>query len=466
MLSRCTKSIISIMQVGLVPHALWTTLFMSTFSVTSLMLVYMFDNDVLLCFRQARAASGIKGLFHRNPKQASLDSHAAAQHSRKHPFGAHLLRRTASAPTKGQPKIKKGFPEIAIDTKDYSSEGASEERESEDKASAAISHQPTSPLHRNGDSLVSHKAKDPWDHPDTNGAFHPEEGKGKSPFFAQRRPMSEPLKRASRLRFHEPLDTKPGVFARVALNSSGRVGMSSNCITCVMGSKESPEAERKTPVKEKQGSKPKRGHGRRPERNNQNVRQAQSVAKPLPLAGQTGSQESPPRPRSVEAQFQCSPQALLRPIPFPKSKARQTLGAQHIRPQPQSSLRNARSCSVPRRRSPNVVTPAPSLTADCRSSLPWQQAMPPNYGTIGTKLTNSTVNEVLLLSDSSSCDTFGSQSSLESPPMLPPSSVLDSRKRAVGTLQREMNALFAQKMEELRLKSPMFFAGKICVKQY
>uniref|UniRef100_A0A7N6FBD7 Phosphoinositide phospholipase C n=1 Tax=Anabas testudineus TaxID=64144 RepID=A0A7N6FBD7_ANATE len=116
---------------------------------------------------------GIKGLFHRNPKQASLDSHAAAQHSRKHPFGAHLLRRTASAPTKGQPKNKKGFPEIAIDTKDYSSEGASEERESEDrdKASAATSHQSTPPQHRNGDSLG------PWDRPDTNGAFHPEEGK-------------------------------------------------------------------------------------------------------------------------------------------------------------------------------------------------------------------------------------------------------------------------------------------------
>uniref|UniRef100_A0A671Y063 Phosphoinositide phospholipase C n=1 Tax=Sparus aurata TaxID=8175 RepID=A0A671Y063_SPAAU len=144
---------------------------------------------------------GIKGLFHRNPKQASLDSHAAVQHSRKHPFGAHLLRRTASAPTKGQPKIKKGFPEIAIDTKDYSSEGASEEPDSEDKASAATSQKPKSPLHHNGDSLASHQTKGPWDHPDTNGAFHPEKGKGKSPLFAQRRPMSEPLKRASRSQF-------------------------------------------------------------------------------------------------------------------------------------------------------------------------------------------------------------------------------------------------------------------------
>ncbi|XP_029291830.1 1-phosphatidylinositol 4,5-bisphosphate phosphodiesterase eta-2-like [Cottoperca gobio] len=134
---------------------------------------------LLFCFCQARAVSGIKGLFHRNPKQASLDSHAAAQHGRKHPFGAHLLRRTASAPTKGQPKFKKGFPEIAIDNKDYSSEGASEERESEDreKASAAASHQPTPPQIRNREPLASHQAKGPWERPDTNGAFHHEEGK-------------------------------------------------------------------------------------------------------------------------------------------------------------------------------------------------------------------------------------------------------------------------------------------------
>ncbi|XP_031166955.2 1-phosphatidylinositol 4,5-bisphosphate phosphodiesterase eta-2a isoform X1 [Sander lucioperca] len=137
--------------------------------------VHVAVNDIT---GKARAASGIKGLFHRNPKQSSLDSHAAAQRSRKHPFGAHLLRRTASAPTKGQPKIK-GFPENAIDTKDYSSEGASEERESEDrdKASAATSHQPTPPQNRNSESLASHQAKGPWERPDTNGAIHPEEGK-------------------------------------------------------------------------------------------------------------------------------------------------------------------------------------------------------------------------------------------------------------------------------------------------
>ncbi|XP_068162408.1 1-phosphatidylinositol 4,5-bisphosphate phosphodiesterase eta-2-like [Antennarius striatus] len=136
--------------------------------------VHVAVNDIT---SKAKAASGIKGLFHRNPKQASLDSHAAAQRSRKHPFGAHLLRRTASAPTKGQPKFKKGFPETGIDTKDCSSEGASEERDSEGKGSGLSSYHPTTPLLHNRNSLVSQQVKNSLDHPDTNGTYHPEEGK-------------------------------------------------------------------------------------------------------------------------------------------------------------------------------------------------------------------------------------------------------------------------------------------------
>lgn len=419
---------------------------------------------------QAKAAGGIKGLFHRNPKQSSLDSHAAVHHSRKHPFGAHLLRRTASAPTRGQPKPKKGFPEIAIDTKDYSSEGASEERESEDrdKASAAASYHFTPSQHRNGDSLASHQAKGPWDRP-PNGAFHSEDGKGKSSSFDRRRPMSEPLKRASRLCFHDPLDAKPGVFARVALSSTGRVGMSSNCINCVIGSKESPESERKSRVTETRDAAFKQAGEDGPRRRGRPS--AEKRARPEPAAEpphrdtQPDLHEAQAKPTScVEAQFQYSPQAVLGPIPFPRSKARQTLGPQHLRPRPETSRRSLRSCSVPRRRSPNAITPAPCVSPDCRTNLCWQQATPPNYGAVcGSSLPpppDPTLSGALLLSDSSSCDSFGSLSSPESPPALPPRSALDGRRRAVGTLQREMNALFVQKMEELHHKSPMFFAGK------
>uniref|UniRef100_A0A8C5EMT6 Phosphoinositide phospholipase C n=1 Tax=Gouania willdenowi TaxID=441366 RepID=A0A8C5EMT6_GOUWI len=264
--------------------------------------VHVAVNDVS---GKVHASSGIKGLFHRNPKQSSLDSHAAVHHSRKHPFGAHLLRRTASAPTKAPTKAlaktNKGFPESVTVTKDYSSEGASEGRRPEDL----------------------------------------------------NKPPAAPLKRASRLRSQDPVELKPGVFARVAFNSSGIVGVSSNCITCMIGLNDSPEAERK--VK------------------------------------------------------------------------------------------------------------APSPAPDCRTNLCWQQLPPFNYGSASGPLlmlsTNGEGKEGMLLSDSSSSGSFCSLSSSESPPMLPPRSVLNSRKRAVGTLQREMNALFAQKMEELRHKSPMFFSS-------
>ncbi|KAJ8257694.1 hypothetical protein GJAV_G00188690 [Gymnothorax javanicus] len=111
---------------------------------------------------KVRPVSGIKGLFHRNPKQASLDSHAAALLGRKSTFGAHLLRRTASAPTKGQPKVKKGFPEISIDTKDYSSEGPSEDRDSEDTSRPRFDSEgeKASPHRRDGTNGELHPAGD------------------------------------------------------------------------------------------------------------------------------------------------------------------------------------------------------------------------------------------------------------------------------------------------------------------
>ncbi|OCT70564.1 hypothetical protein XELAEV_18037488mg [Xenopus laevis] len=93
---------------------------------------------------KVKQAAGLKGLFLRNPKQASLDSHAAGQLHQKHSISSHILRRTASAPTKGQQKNKKGFPEIAIDSKDNSSEGPSEDRETDDSSLPRFEQDPES----------------------------------------------------------------------------------------------------------------------------------------------------------------------------------------------------------------------------------------------------------------------------------------------------------------------------------
>ncbi|NXP44268.1 PLCH2 phosphodiesterase, partial [Heliornis fulica] len=101
--------------------------------------VHVAINDIC---GKAKQALGLKGLFLRNPKQASLDSHAAGQLHRKHSFSSHILRRTASAPTKSQKKNKKGFPEIAFDTKDNSSEGAAEDHEVEAASQPRFEQEP------------------------------------------------------------------------------------------------------------------------------------------------------------------------------------------------------------------------------------------------------------------------------------------------------------------------------------
>ncbi|KAM9630714.1 1-phosphatidylinositol 4,5-bisphosphate phosphodiesterase eta-2 isoform 1-T1 [Morphnus guianensis] len=119
--------------------------------------VHVAVNDIC---GKAKQTLGLKGLFLRNPKQASLDSHAAGQLHRKHSFSSHILRRTASAPTKSQKKNKKGFPEIAFDTKDNSSEGAGEDREVEGASQPRFEQEPESaslsPAPRDGASGEVH----------------------------------------------------------------------------------------------------------------------------------------------------------------------------------------------------------------------------------------------------------------------------------------------------------------------
>uniref|UniRef100_A0A8C4YB07 Phosphoinositide phospholipase C n=1 Tax=Gopherus evgoodei TaxID=1825980 RepID=A0A8C4YB07_9SAUR len=127
--------------------------------------VHVAINDIC---GKVKQALGLKGLFLRNPKQASLDSHAAGQLHRKHSFSSHILRRTASAPTKSQKKKKKGFPEIVIDARDNSSEGASEDRELEDSSQPRFDKEPES----SSPSLAPREG--------ANGEVHGKELKGKA----------------------------------------------------------------------------------------------------------------------------------------------------------------------------------------------------------------------------------------------------------------------------------------------
>ncbi|KAB5567698.1 hypothetical protein PHYPO_G00235870 [Pangasianodon hypophthalmus] len=405
--------------------------------------VHVAVNDIT---GKARPASGIKGLFHRNPKQASLDSHAAALHSRKPAFGAHLLRRTASAPTKGQPKVKRGFPEISIDTKDCSSEGASSERESEEGPVA----------HPNGDTAASAR---PWEH-GTNGQLHPDDGTGKVKFvhpeprakpLHNRKGMSEPLRRANRLKLQDSLE-KQGVFTCVTVNSSGRLGMTSSCMKCMIGTKESPDLERKIVA---------------------NLRQGRSAPTPervpcSPTVIQKVSPEPGPRPKALALlkqpeQPQTKPESQIqsfKPTPMPRVQSKPRWTPDFLdNPAPGNAFtRNASSYSIPRRHFQPPEAPVPTIP-DCKTALTRQRLAPTNYGSNCRDFRPMNGDESLSKSNWSSCSSLDS---LELLPTIPPQ-VMDKRKRVVGTLQREMNTLFAQKMEEIRSKSPLFFTGKTMV---
>ncbi|KAG5282510.1 hypothetical protein AALO_G00056830 [Alosa alosa] len=426
--------------------------------------VHIAVNDIT---GKARAASGIKSLFHRNPKQASLDSHAAALLSRKSPFGAHLLRRTASAPSKapGAKAQAQGLPDLSTHpTKDCDPRGG-EPGSPQPKQAAAGTAEGDLEVGA-GASADGGTAPHPWG--GTNGQLHPGDGKGKSPVQMvlmearaqagrHRGAWSEPLKRAHRVRLPPPLEERPGVFARVAVNGSGRVGVASNCIRCVIGSKESPEAERRG--QEGAGPlPPERAFSLRQERvcrSPTGSRQVQPQPGPVPQALAQPELLSPDKPK-LEAQALSRPGPV--PVPRARDRARQTLGtpgAHTVVVDPYA--RGVRSCSVPRRRfvSPTPpktpAPPPPTMYSSLRNHLP----PPPVYGS-GCELQRPVaVSNGLSDSDSSSYDSL---SSLELPPEIP-ACLPDNRRRAAGTLQREMNALFAQKMEEIRSKSPLFFAG-------
>uniref|UniRef100_A0AAY4EZ40 Phosphoinositide phospholipase C n=1 Tax=Denticeps clupeoides TaxID=299321 RepID=A0AAY4EZ40_9TELE len=106
-----------------------------------------------------------------------------------------------------------------------------------------------------------------------------------------------------------------------------------------------------------------------------------------------------------------------------------------------------RSKSVPRRHPPSPGSPFPST----RTHVNWQNPVCQNDGGYGT-------NPGHLPNSESSNDSLESLD-LESLP----SRVPVHRHQDTGTLQREMNALFEQKIREIRCKSPLFFSGKFCV---
>lgn len=138
-----------------------------------------------------------------------------------------------------------------------------------------------------------------------------------------------------------------------------------------------------------------------------------------------------------------------------------TWGVKPVKGQPRRQAADLQSCGSPgtgddlTRSTQSFVTPGKKTVESlshgikAHSRQRWQCQSGGKYG--------STVN-LVAASNGSISSNSSSLESLGSPEF--PKRCSETSRRQVGTLQREMNALFVQKLEEIRSKSPIFFTGK------
>ncbi|XP_069391924.1 1-phosphatidylinositol 4,5-bisphosphate phosphodiesterase eta-2 [Paralichthys olivaceus] len=279
--------------------------------------------------------------------------------------------------------------------------------------------------------------------------------------------MSEPVRRAHRVKIHEPVETRRGIFSRMSSTDSHYMGAApcviaesfdletSSQASCPDG----PAPDSQNPIQEEAENElhepPKSSCAEQETLHTLEAEEPKQSDK-LPLEPETGTEpEKPPQtPSSTDSvpQHQPVPQPLNQPeakstplIPPPSpARVRRTLEAPAT-PRPFTLIRTkARSRSCPRKptTSPHMVNHKPVFH--------WQTHRAPKYGSYSNQVKQ--VPNGLCLSDSTSGSSGGSTDSLEFVPSCVPA---DAGQRE-GTLQREMRALFDQKIREIHCKSPLF----------
>ncbi|KAG8142266.1 hypothetical protein E2320_006203 [Naja naja] len=217
--------------------------------------------------------------------------------------------------------------------------------------------------------------------------------------------FSEPIRRSSRICLQEPAGQKQGLFTRI---EPGRMGMATYCMKCVVGSSDSPEVEG-------QWSEPGAG---------------QPASGDAPHCGCCGSSAGEERaelkpwgiqeqPRARSELHLCTSYGATRSLP----RTCQPFGTS-------GKKKGDSACLGPKDRS-------------------WRRWGAPPSGKYRSTVNLVSSNNGSVSSSSSSLD------SLESPDFS--KGWPESARKQAGTLQREMNALFSEKMEEIRSKSPIFF---------
>ncbi|MED6277938.1 hypothetical protein CHARACLAT_018584 [Characodon lateralis] len=274
--------------------------------------------------------------------------------------------------------------------------------------------------------------------------------------------MSEPVRRAYRVKIHEPPETHRGFFSRMSSTESHNSSGAAPCVKeesfdldtplQLSGEIPAPYSQPQTDQKDSEN-----------ESGQQNCTEQYSVKRFEPEHSELPEEQEPEEESEVfiEPEHPPEPQHDSIPhsqIPQPQAEAkisklippssparvRRTLEAPPSTLQSTLIRTKARSHSCPRKQTFSPQTPAVTR----KPALHWHMQQEQKYGSQVRRIPNG-----LCLSGSSSSNSDGSSDSLEFVPRCLP---VGSEQRE-GTLQREMKALFDQRLKEIRCKSPIFF---------
>lgn len=284
--------------------------------------------------------------------------------------------------------------------------------------------------------------------------------------------MSEPVRRAHRVKIHEPPETRRGIFSRMSSMDSHHV-TAAPCATADLHDFDTfPQASclvdglvpgSQNPIQEElevelddsavihgaeretgqtfEPASPEQSEGlaKEPQQN----KEVASEVEPEPDTESHPQPRLPPRPQPLLA-------AKLLPLIPPPSPARvrRTLEAPPS-PLPSTPVRTKpRSHSCPLRPTASAQTPAVSR----KSVVHWEAQRAQTSGRYGS-LVKAIPNGLCMPDSTSSSSSDISTDSLE----LMPRHCTAAADQREGTLQREMKAMFDQRMREIRCKSPLFF---------
>lgn len=261
--------------------------------------------------------------------------------------------------------------------------------------------------------------------------------------------MSELVRRAHRVKIHEPPETRRGIFRRMSSSDSNNTeaapgGVIAGSFDLETSCLEAPETQN---IVELDNQLKERLESACAEQELVEMDQLEPEVDPEPATQTVSGPEPPPANSLPLPQPEHRPPTLI--PPSSPARVRRTLEAPPFS-QPSTPIRKkARSHSCPRKQL-ETISLTPVLSRKPASGLRAQHAQ--IYGCYQVR----PIPNGLCLSDSTCSSSDSSTDSLE----FVPSHVPAVTEQHEGTLQREMKALFDRKIREIRCQSPLFVDGE------